>query len=102
VDLRAHPERFVEHRCLLGIGVDEKYRRLGVGRALLAHATQWALESTEIEWIDLQVLSGNESALRLYTAAEFVKISEVPDMFRMDGQSFALITMTKRIRTRAS
>lgn len=98
VDLRAHPDRFAEHRCLLGMGVHQAYRRLGIGRALLDHAIRWALHETSIEWCDLQVLSGNAAALRLYTRAGFVTVSEVPDMFRMDGQAFGLITMTRRIR----
>jgi ribosomal protein S18 acetylase RimI-like enzyme len=100
VDLRAHRERCTEHRCLLGMGVHRDHRRLGLGATLIAHAEAWAMANTVIEWIDLQVLSGNEPALRLYLRAGFTRVGEVPEMFRMDGRSFAETTMTKRLGTR--
>jgi ribosomal protein S18 acetylase RimI-like enzyme len=98
VDLRSHPVRFAEHRCLLGMGVHRDHRRLGVGAALLSHAREWAVANTVLEWLDLDVLSTNAPAIRLYLRAGFAKVGEVAEMFKMDGQSFAWITMTKRIR----
>jgi RimJ/RimL family protein N-acetyltransferase len=98
VDLWSHPVRFAEHRCLLGMGVGRDHRRLGVGTALLAHATQWALANSELEWLDLHVLSSNEAAARLYLRAGFTKVGEVPQMFKFDGRTFSDITMTRRLR----
>ena len=98
IDLRSHPSRFAGHRCLLGMGVHRHHRRLGLGAALLSHATDWALANTGLEWLDLEVLSTNEPALRLYRRAGFAKVSEVAEMFRLDGRSFAFTTMTKRLR----
>ena len=98
VDLRSHPVRFAEHRCLLGMGVDRNHRRLGLGAALLSHASEWALANTGLEWLDLEVLSTNEPAIRLYLRAGFVKVGEVAEMFKMDGRLFAKTTMTKRLR----
>jgi len=98
VDLRSHPVAFAEHRCLLGMGVHREYRRVGLGTALLAHATQWALRHTHLEWIDLEVLSDNAPALRLYARAGFVKVGEVPEMFRIDGRLFSCTAMAKRLR----
>jgi ribosomal protein S18 acetylase RimI-like enzyme len=97
VDLRSHLQRYTEHRCVLGMGVDRHHRRLGLGAALIAHAEKWALANTAIEWIDLQVLSGNEPAMRLYLRSGFKKLGEVPEMFRIEGRSFSDITMTKWI-----
>jgi ribosomal protein S18 acetylase RimI-like enzyme len=101
VDLRSHSESVAAHRCLLGLGVQREHRRLGVGAALLAHASEWALANTELEWIDLQVLSANESAVRLYLRAGFVKVGEVAEMFKIDGRLFSETTMTKRLRETA-
>ena len=98
IDLRSHPERFSEHRCLLGMGVDRDHRGRGLGATLLAHAQEWALASTDLGWIDLKVLSTNEPALHLYLGAGFAKIGEIPEMFRIDGQSLSYTLMTKRIR----
>ncbi len=98
VDLRSHPMRGTEHRCLLGLGVDRNHRRLGLGRALLEHATDWALADTSLEWIDLEVLSENQPAVRLYLQTGFVKVGEISEMFKLDGHVFSWTTMTKRLR----
>jgi len=80
------------------MGVDRNHRRLGLGAALLSHATEWALANTGLEWLDLHVLSTNEPAIRLYLRAGFTKVGEVTDMFKFDGRLFSDTTMTKRLR----
>jgi RimJ/RimL family protein N-acetyltransferase len=97
IDLRAYPDGFTEHRCLLGMGVDRRHRRAGVGAALIFHARQWAADSGQLEWIDLQVISENLAAVGLYQRAGFTKAGEMPDMFRIDGRSFAYTTMSMRL-----
>jgi RimJ/RimL family protein N-acetyltransferase len=98
VDLRSHPQPFTEHRCLLGLGVGLHHRQRGLGALLLSHAIRWARESTQFEWIDLQVLSVNHRAQRLYSRAGFTKTGETVDMFRIDGTLLSETTMTRRIR----
>ena len=98
VDLRSHPVRFAEHRSLLGMGVHRNHRRLGVGAALLSHASEWALANTGLEWLDLEVLSSNEQAVRLYLRDGFAKVGETAEMFKVDEQSFSWTMMTKRLR----
>ena len=97
VDLRAHPERYAAHRCLLGMGVDRAFRRLGLGARLIAHAAQWAHASAQLDWIDLQVLSVNTAAIGLYQKWGFVQTGEIADLFRIDGLSFAYTGMSKRL-----
>ena len=95
IDLRSHAERFAEHRCLLGMGVDRQHRKIGLGRRLIEHAEEWANES--LEWIDLQVLSINREAIRLYERSGFKKIGETPEMFRIDDQNLSYTAMTKAL-----
>lgn len=102
IDLRAHPERFAAHRCLLGMGVDRDSRKFGLGQRLIEHAEKWALDIGTVEWVDLQVLSINEPAIRLYQRSGFAKTGEVPEMFRIDGQPFSYTSMTKRVGVRSS
>lgn len=102
IDLRANPERFATHRCLLGMGVDRNLRKCGLGQRLIDHAGKWALESGKVKWIDLQVLSVNLPAIRLYQRSGFTKTGEVPEMFEIDGQSFSYTSMTKRIGVKSS
>lgn len=97
VDLRAHPERYAAHRCLLGMGVRREHRQRGLGTWLLLHAEEWALTHTALEWIDLQVLSANEGALHLYRASGFATTGVTPDLFRVDGRSLSDTSMSKRL-----
>lgn len=97
IDLRAHPENFTGHRCLLGMGVDRRHRRAGLGAALLAHARQWASEVARLEWMDLQVLSDNSAALALYRRAGFAAAGEMKEMFKIDGKTFSYTTMSIRL-----
>ncbi len=96
LDLRAHPEPFTGHRCLLGMGVDRGCRRLGLARRLLAHATGWAGEQG-LRWIDLRVLSANEPAVALYLAEGFQMQGGAPDMFAIDGHSLGWAAMARRV-----
>jgi ribosomal protein S18 acetylase RimI-like enzyme len=102
IDLRAHAERFAAHRCLLGMGVDRDFRQSGLGRRLIEHAEQWALIDGAMEWIDLQVLSVNEPAIRLYHRSGFVKTGEVLEMFKIDGQAFSFTNMSKRLQPKTA
>ncbi len=97
IDLRAHPESFTGHRCLLGMGVDRSHRRAGLGAALMAHARQWAADVARLEWMDLQVISQNHAALALYRRAGFETVGEIDEMFRIDGKAFSYTTMSMRL-----
>lgn len=97
IDLRAHPEAFTAHRCLLGMGVDRRHRRAGLGAALIAHARQWAAQAAQLEWVDLQVMSQNHAALALYRRAGFTTVGEIDEMFKIDGKAFSYTTMSMRL-----
>lgn len=96
VDLRAHHVSGITHRALLGMGVGQRWRRQGLSRALLDFACQWVREHDSLEWIDIEVLKANRSALALYRSAGFDHVCEIEDMFRIDGQSEAVIRMAAR------
>lgn len=66
IDLRALTDKYTEHRALLGMGVDRKYWRKGLGKRLIETVTLWVASETAIEWIDLWVLSNNVPAVHLY------------------------------------
>ncbi|HEX9172832.1 MAG TPA: hypothetical protein VF861_09225 [Telluria sp.] len=58
------------------------------------------MENTALAWVDLQVLSRNEPAIRLYHAAGFVKTGEIPEMFKIDGQLLSYTSMSRRLAPR--
>jgi len=98
VDLRAHPMPHVEHRAQLGMGVHANARRQGLGQALMRHACDWARSHSALDWIDLQVLSSNPAAQRLYQGMGFVICGERADLFRIDGLSLGDLSMCLRLR----
>ncbi len=96
VDLRARPEKASAHRALLGMGVHRAHRKQGLGALLVQVACNWA-RSQDIAWIDLDVLSVNRTAIALYERCGFTHVGEMPDMFRIDGQSYGHTFMTRAI-----
>ena len=97
VDLRAQPDLASGHRALLGMGVHRSYRRYGVGRQLVETALAWASVTPPLAWVDLDVLSENHAARRLYERTGFVVTGEVPDLYRIDGESHGSVSMSRRL-----
>jgi ribosomal protein S18 acetylase RimI-like enzyme len=93
VDLRARAERASSHRCQLGLGVHRDWRARGLGRALLGTALSWARSQPVLDWVDLEVLSNNLPARRLYAASGFASYGELPDLFRLDGEQHGYVYM---------
>jgi len=96
VDLRARQEPAAAHRCLLGIGVHRAARKQGLGARLIGAAVAWA-GGAGLAWIDLEVLSVNTAARALYLGQQFCTVGELPDLFRIDGESLAYTLMSRRI-----
>ena len=97
IDLRAHPEADAPHRAVLGMGVHHAYRRHGLGVRLIDTALDWARATPPFEWVDLDVLAANEPARRLYRRTGFQVLGEVPDLYRIDGESVSSVMMTRRL-----
>lgn len=97
VDLRARAEPHAGHRALLGMGVRRDWRRRGLGRALLATALDWAGGQPQLAWLDLEVLSHNLPARRLYEASGFVQTGALEDLYRIDGASFGQVAMSRAL-----
>lgn len=97
IDLRAHPEPNAAHRALLGMGVHHRHRRHGLGARLVDTALAWARTTPALAWVDLDVLSDNLAARRLYERTGFVQTGEVPDLYRIDGESYGSVTMSWKV-----
>ena len=97
VDLRARAEAGAAHRALLGMGVHRDHRQQGLGLRLVSEAIDWARRQPELAWIDLEVLSLNAPARRLYLRAGVAITGEVPDLFRLDGAKLAHTYMSRAL-----
>lgn len=98
IDLRHHADEYRFHRVLLGMGVDASVRNQGLGLKLIELVTQFCLDTDEIEWLDLNVLSNNLPAKNLYMKCNFEVIGDVDDCYRIDGTSVSELTMTVRTK----
>ncbi|MDD1793207.1 GNAT family N-acetyltransferase [Enterovibrio sp. ZSDZ42] len=66
IDLRHHSDHYTLHRALLGMGVDSQVRKQGIGRKLIERTVEFCHSHNRIDWLDLQVLSNNTPAIKLY------------------------------------
>ncbi|MGI4845048.1 MAG: GNAT family N-acetyltransferase [Janthinobacterium lividum] len=96
IDLRGRPEPASRHRTLLGMGVRHDLRRAGVGTRLVQEALAWA-RASGFAWVDLEVLSQNHKARALYVRTGFHVTGEVPDLYRIEGQSIGAVSMSLRL-----
>ncbi|MEM6806097.1 MAG: GNAT family N-acetyltransferase, partial [Bacteroidota bacterium] len=77
IDLRSLNQAYTRHRAIIGMGVDRDYRKLGLGSSLMETAITWAKEKAKLSYIDLQVLSENKPAIRLYEKLGFQRLGEM-------------------------
>jgi len=76
------------------MGVHRDHRGQGLGARLLDTALSWA-GAQGLAWVDLEVLSNNLPARRLYERSGFVQTGEIPDLFRIDGEGHGYVFMTR-------
>ena len=73
-----HGEKFkVRDRASLGISVDKRYWRLGIGKALIDACIECA-KKAGYRQMELEVVAENEAAIALYKKAGFVEFGRNP------------------------
>lgn len=98
-DIRPYPNRYSNHRALLGMGVGARHRGKGIGEQLLKSMLEWMRNNTAIEYLDLWVMSDNIPAIRLYEKLGFIVCGDIRDMYRFDGKSISESMMSLRVRS---
>ena len=86
------------HRMKLGMGIENGYRSLGIGTALLRSAMEWSVTQNKISWIDLSVFEINSAARSLYKKFGFIETHTIEDALRVEDQSINDVRMTLRLR----
>ncbi len=94
IDIRSRKELNTEHRVLLGMGTDRKFRQMKIGQQLLEYVLEYCINNPKILWVDLEVLAINLPAIGLYKKMGFKELSQIEDMFRINGQSYDYKSMT--------
>lgn len=87
----------IRHRCSVGIALYEKVWGLGIGTALLSLLVEKAIECG-YEQMELDVVSRNDRAIKLYEKMGFVKCGNKPKaMKHRDGTYDDEIMMVKQL-----
>ena len=99
IELRGARYKAALHRATLGMGVEDRFRRKGIGNRLMNVALAWAEAEPEIAWIDLGVFSDNRAALRLYDRHNFAEWGRAEDAFRLEGESVTSLHLSLRLKS---
>ncbi len=95
--LYLQPYQRYSHHCLFAIIVNEEFRNLGVGKALIEHFEKVARDQFNIELLHLEVYEGNP-AKRLYERLGFKEYGKHPHFIKENGKYVAKILMQKDLR----
>jgi RimJ/RimL family protein N-acetyltransferase len=72
LNLKGGTRAGTRHCAVLGISVAKGWRDQGIGRQLMARATEWSRESGVLKRLELLVFAENERAIHLYEKFGFV------------------------------
>lgn len=96
--LTGNPYEPAAHRCTLGLGVEKRARRRGIGRALMGVALEWARVQTLLRWVDAVTLEPNTPMLALEHSVGFRVAGSVADSFVLDGKSYTQVLLALDLR----
>ncbi len=99
VDLKGYALRTSSHRCLLGIGIEEEYRAMGLGKRLMQTGIDFARNIDTVDWLDLMVFAHNTPARKLYASLGFEDTGYTKDLFRIGTVSIDDVSMTLNVAT---
>ena len=92
LSLARDPHPASRHVADLGLMVDARHRRLGIGRALLDEAVAWARRAS-VRKLELHVFPWNEPALALYESFGFVREGYRVGQYRREDEYVDAILM---------
>ena len=87
VSLSGESKVRIKHRSNLGISVLKEYWHQGIGSSLLAAAIGYAIEN-DIEIIELEVITTNVNAIKLYEKFGFETIGIYENYFKIDDEYY--------------
>lgn len=88
------------HRATFGVSILKEFWGLGIGTALMEHCIRYSKQAGFLQ-LELDVVTDNESAVRLYRKHGFVEFGRNPLGFRCaDGSWQKVILMRLDLRSR--
>lgn len=99
VGIKREDMRQLSHKAFLwGMYVAPEARRRSVGRRLLRHALEYAVDPLGVRQVNLGVTASNTAAVALYRALGFVAYGVEREYLCVDGQYHDEILMACRLR----
>lgn len=93
IDLTGSKRIQMAHTAVVGMGMLESWRNLGLGAKLMQAAINWAKESNSLELLYLQVFTENIAAKSLYEKFGFIEAGVIPNFFKNERQYSDQLTM---------
>jgi RimJ/RimL family protein N-acetyltransferase len=90
--------RAMLHRCDVGLGVEARYRRQGLGEQLMKVAIAFARRQPMLSWMDLSTFGHNLPAQHLYRKLGFQQVGVLRDRIRIGETSIDDLLMTLSLR----
>ena len=88
-----------KHRAIVAIALLKEYWNLGIGTAMFREMIHLAKERGGIEQLELEVIEGNENAMRLYEKMGFTVTGAVPNAIHLkDGTRLKEFYMVKELQ----
>ncbi len=84
----------VKHRAEFGIGIDQKYWGLGIGKALTAACIECARKAGYRQ-LELECVAENQKALNLYRSLGFIEFGRNPMGFNSRNKGFQELVMMR-------
>ena len=71
IDCTGNNRKRLAHTGMIGMGIDAKWRNLGLGSLLMNTMLNWATENPTLERLILHVFADNHTAIHLYKKSGF-------------------------------
>lgn len=97
IDLTGSRRQVMQHTAVIGMGMIESWRGIGLGTALMEQMIHWAKENPILELIWLQVYTANSSAIQLYKNMGFIENGVLPHFFKNDQVYYDNLTMSLKV-----
>ncbi len=81
--------KLAHNALVVGVHVNEAYRRQGIGGALLDHVIQYAQQLDGLRMLKLTITANNQESIRLSLSRGFKSYGVEPDALCVNGQFFA-------------
>lgn len=98
LDITGHHRETLMHTAILGMGILKKWRGVGLGKAMLSTALQWARTNDSLEIITLDVYVQNIAALALYRKFGFYEIGIIPNFIKDNGRYYDNVSMWTSVK----